>query len=184
MFIFSRIYQAFDDRLFQHIEKAVWNWVTSPTKKQRECLEAMPEQTHPDDLTPFESPHRIEKDREYSDFEKRRALHIFHEVVTQDFVEEVADDLYIRKVDFSENLWKLVDLTVTFDNSATPEQEDTMHGCMASAIRRRDAQAINYYAELMYDPEGAIYKDPSYINIVRRIAAGKAPHGLRLVKND
>ena len=63
----------------------------------------------------------LRMEREYSDFEQRRALQQFHDVATQENIETIKDEL--KRGDFSPLFAELVHLVGIFNNAGSYQEE-------------------------------------------------------------
>ena len=118
-----------------------------------------------------------EQEKQYSDFEQRRALQEFHKAVTPDFVESLADEMYVFQTDQEPLLDYFSSLTEIFDNF---KDEKIMAAWVVGAIRRRDSEMLNLLADEMHQPMSQ-WENPRFRQKADDIITGAKP-ALRLVK--
>ena len=155
----------------------LFNSKSSRLVEQPLCMGNIPDnlETNPQtQLTPLDLPPLSSHEPNYSDLEKRKALKKFHELCTQGLVNEVADDLYVKQIRYSPALRTLTDLQSIFDNSI---DEDAMSSMFIGAIRRRDAEMVNYLADEMYSPNSQITNE-RFIDKCRDLASGNTKPSL------
>ena len=114
-----------------------------------------------------------------NEFQQRKALQEFHQLATQEQIEVIADDLFIRQLEISEPLAELTNLACIFDNSSGIQAEALEH-FFGNALRRRDADFLNMVADEMYAP-GLQQSNTLFVAKMKEIESGNAKPALRPV---
>ena len=112
-------------------------------------------------------------------YQQRKALQTFHQLATQAQIEVIADDLFIRQLEYSEPLANLTRLACEFDNSSGMQSEALDH-FFGNALRRRDAIFLNMIADEMHTP-GIQQSNPLFVAKMNEIESGNARPALRPV---